>query len=238
MHRISSGPRVVLFDLDGTLVDSVELIVRCFQHTTAYHLGAPLERTTIVATIGRPLRACLEEIAPGRGEALYATYREFNNAQHDLLIQPIAGMLSVLPVLRGWGYPLGVVTSKTRVGAEAALARFELGAVLDTVVCLEDTIQHKPEPEPLLCAARRLGVAPEQALYVGDSTFDVRSAQAASMPVAAVLWGAGKEADLHALRPTYLLSDPAELLELLRPAPRDSGETPVVGRSAGHALQF
>jgi pyrophosphatase PpaX len=215
MHDLPFPPSAVLFDLDGTLIDTVELIVRCFQHTTARHLGAPLDRAAVVATIGRPLRECLEELAPGRGADLYATYRDFNRTQHDLLVQPIPGALEALVILWERGYRLGLVTSKTRDGAQMAMLRYALEHYLEVVICLEDTARHKPAPDPLLHAVERLGLLPRDALYVGDSTFDVLSAQAAGMPVAAALWGAGTEAALSALAPSYLLRSPAELLELL-----------------------
>jgi pyrophosphatase PpaX len=215
MHDPPFPPSAVLFDLDGTLIDTVELIVRSFQHTTAHHLGAPLDRAAVVATIGRPLRECLEELAPGRGADLYATYRDFNRTQHDLLVQPIPGALEALVTLGERGYRLGLVTSKTRDGAQMTILRYALERYLEVVICLEDTARHKPAPDPLLHAVERLSLTPRDALYVGDSTFDVLSAQAAAMPVAAVLWGAGTEAALSALAPSYLLRTPAELLELL-----------------------
>lgn len=215
MHDHPMLPAAVLFDLDGTLIDTVELIVRSFQHATAHHLGVALDRAAIVATIGRPLLECLEEIAPGRAVDLYATYRDYNRAQHDVLARPIAGVHAVLETLWRRGYRLGVVTSKSRAGAEQAIRCCALPHLLEVIVCLEDTVRHKPAPDPLLFAVERLGVRPDEALYVGDSVFDVGSAQAAGMPVAAVLWGAGVEAELVALQPRYVLRDPADLLVLL-----------------------
>lgn len=215
-------PSAVLFDLDGTLIDTVELIVRSFQHATTQHLGTALDRDAVVATIGRPLLECLEEIAPGKGADLYATYREYNLTQHDTLARPIDGTSAVLSALWNRGYRLGLVTSKSRRGAEQAIKYCDLAHLLEVIVCLEDTVRHKPAPDPLLLAVERLGLRPDQAWYVGDSVFDVGSAQAAGMPVVAVLWGAGTEHDLAAMRPRYILHDPAELLALLpaRQVPR------------------
>ncbi|GAC1403160.1 MAG: pyrophosphatase PpaX [Chloroflexota bacterium] len=223
-------PSTVLFDLDGTLIDTVELIVRSFQHVAERHLATVLDRAAVVATIGRPLLECLDEMAPGRGEALCATYRAFNRAHHDLLVQPIPGARDALAALRRRGYRLGLVTSKPREGAEMALVRYDMGPLLDVIVCLEDTARHKPAPDPLLHACHLLGVAPHAALYVGDSTFDVLSAQAAGMPVAAVLWGAGTPEALAALDPHYLVRDPAALLELL---PDRTDSLPCRGEAVG-----
>jgi pyrophosphatase PpaX len=239
MCRLSPLPAAVLFDLDGTLIDTVELIVRSFQHVAVQHLGTVLDRPTVVATIGRPLRECLEELAPGRGAELYATYTAYNHAHHDLLVQPVPGMLEALPLLRERGYRLGLVTSKPRQGADLALVRYELGALLEVIVCLDDTARHKPAPDPLLHACERLGLTPAACLYVGDSTFDVLSARAAAMPVGAVLWGAGTAESLRRLGPSALLASPAELLELLPArlpvAPVEPGSVPQ-GGSDGSAL--
>src|SRR5262245_49082048 len=102
-HSVLPSPQVMLFDLDGTLIDSIELIVRSFQHTTAAHLGAPLARAEIIPTIGRSLVKELERIAPGRGAELLATYRIFNLANHDALVTVYPGVLDLLHAVRTRG---------------------------------------------------------------------------------------------------------------------------------------
>src|SRR5690349_3699643 len=99
-HPALPLPQAILFDLDGTLIDSIELIVRSFQHTTAAHLGAPLPRDEIIPTIGRSLSQELERIAPGRGMALLATYRTFMFANHDELVTVYPGVFELLRAVR------------------------------------------------------------------------------------------------------------------------------------------
>lgn len=205
------GRSTILFDLDGTLLDSVELIVRAYQHATATHLGQPIAREQIIPSIGRALPAVMAELAPGRAAELLPTYRHFVLKHHDALAQLYPGVPELLTELRRRGYTLGIVTSKARPVAQLAFEGLGLGALVDLTICLEDTARHKPLPDPLLEAGRRLGRAVAECLYVGDSTHDLLAAHAAQMPVAAALWGPFARAELIALRPTYLLES-AELL--------------------------
>jgi pyrophosphatase PpaX len=179
----------VLFDLDGTLIDSIELIVRSFQHTTAAHLGAPLARAEIIPTIGRSLVRELERIAPGRGAELLATYRTFNLANHDALVTVYPGVQNLLHAVRERGVVTGIVTSKARVSAAPSFARFLLDQGMDIIVTEDDTARHKPFPDPLLHAATLLDLAPEHCWYIGDSTHDMEAARAAGMPAIGAAWG-------------------------------------------------
>ncbi|HEX5503444.1 MAG TPA: HAD-IA family hydrolase [Thermomicrobiales bacterium] len=203
----------LLFDLDGTLVDSVELIVRAFQHTAARRLGRPFDRAAIVATIGRPLPAVLEELAPGAGESLLAAYRAFVVEHHDALVRAYPGAVEALVALRARGYRLGIVTAKGRAQAELAFRLCRLTPLVDVAICHEDAPRHKPAPDPLLAAAARLGLPPGACCYVGDSVFDLVAARAAGMASVAVTWGAGLPADLAAERPGALVHDFAALLD-------------------------
>ena len=131
----------VLFDLDGTLLDSIELIVRAFQHTTLLHLGEPAARARIVPTIGRSLLAVLDELAPGRSAELLPTYDQFVRDYHDELAVLTPGAEPVLAELRTRGYALGIVTSKRRPVARLAFEAYGLDRLVDVVVCLEDTVR-------------------------------------------------------------------------------------------------
>jgi pyrophosphatase PpaX len=209
----------ILFDLDGTLLDSIELIVAAFQHTTGRHLGRPIERGVVVPTIGRPLAAVLEELAPGRGETLFVSYEEYLHLHHDRLARLYPDSAAVLIELRARGYPLGIVTSKRRRVAQLAFDLTGLDRLVDLILCVEDTPRGKPAPDPLLAAAARLDLPPGDCLYVGDSRHDLESAAAAGMPSAAALWGPNDPALLAALGPTHLLAALPDLLALCPPRP-------------------
>jgi len=202
----------LLFDLDGTLIDSVELIVRSYQHATELHLGQPLAREVIVPTIGLSLDAVLEEMAPGRGPILVATYREYMHANHDTLVRPFDGVLETLRELRERGYRLGIVTSKRRPAASLAFLRWMLDTHVDVTICAEDAPRTKPAPDPLLAAAALLGITPGDCCYVGDTPHDMIAARAAGMCAIAAPWGAGTRDELAAAQPDLWLDAPGDLL--------------------------
>jgi pyrophosphatase PpaX len=208
-------PSAILFDLDGTLIDSIELIVRSFQHTTAEHLGAPLPREEIIPTIGRSLAAELERIAPGRGMTLLATYRTFMFANHDELVTVYPGVLELLRAVRARGIKTGIVTSKARISAAPSFARFLLHHEMDIIVTEDDTERHKPFPDPLLHAATLLDLPPINCWYVGDSTHDMEAARAAGMPAIGAAWGPYGAALLTPLADA-VTEMPEDVLALLR----------------------
>jgi pyrophosphatase PpaX len=211
---VQPPPAAILFDLDGTLIDSIELIVRSFQHATGEHLGAPLERAVILPTIGLSLIDELERIAPGKGQDLLLSYRGFLRAHHDALIAEYEGVAGMLDALHRREVPMGIVTSKALVSAEPSLRRFGLDRLMATIVTWDDTERHKPHPEPLLLAAARLGVPAPACWYVGDSTHDMAAARAAGMRAVAAAWGPYPRAELAPLA-DVVLEAPAELPALL-----------------------
>lgn len=204
--------KAILFDLDGTLVNSIPLILASYHHTLRTHLGYTMSDEEILTTIGRPLMQIFEELYPERAEAMIDTYRKYNFENHDRLVESIGGAEETLEELRKRGYRLGVVTSKSRKGAMKSINLFGLEKYMDTIVALEDTVNHKPEPEPLLAAANNLNLPPSDILYVGDSSFDIMAGKLAKMRTAAVLWGAALKEELLRLSPDIVLYSFPELL--------------------------
>ena len=215
---------LILFDLDGTLIDTTELILQSFAHAFDAHLPGRLPtRADLVSTFGRSLPAALLELAVLNGVAdperladeMLATYREFQRHHHDTLIQPFDGIAEMLDALDSRGYRLGVVTSKMQHFARRGMRIFDLEKYFDVAVFHDDVTRHKPDPEPLLEAARRAGADPREAFYIGDSIHDVVAGRAAGMTTVAVLWGPFEREVLEAVTPHYLVREPAELLGLL-----------------------
>ena len=201
--------RAALFDFDGTLVDTTELIYQSMRHATGEVLGREIPRETLMANVGRPLPRQMELIDAARAEALLESYRLHNEEHHDALIQEFPGVEASLARLRSAGVKVAVVTSKRRFSVEMALKSFPgLGEVVDRFVTMEDTTEHKPDPEPLLKGLEFLGgVPPEEAAYVGDSPFDVAAARAAGITSVAVSWGAFSENTLRSAEPDHLVED-------------------------------
>lgn len=205
----------VLFDLDGTLVDTVDLIVAGFQHVTSSYLGYVIEPAKVKATIGRPLRECLAELAPEMGDKLYDAYQDFNRQYHDVMIREVPGVVPVLEELKRRGIEIGIVTSKRRVSAERSLNRFELAGHFDILVAQDDTDKHKPDPAPLIKGIEKMGLPAAEVIYVGDAVHDIIAARAVPMRVAAVTWGAEERDVLAALQPDWLIDDIGQLLEII-----------------------
>ena len=210
----TAGFDPVLFDLDGTVVDTVELIVTSFRHATRTVLGQVLPDDFILAGVGRPLRAQMERLSAEHAQELYDVYREYNHRRHDELIRGYEGIDEVLGELRGAGRRLGIVTSKSRDTTQMAFRALGLAGHFDVVVTATDSEEHKPSPVPLLLCLERLGASAARAIYVGDSPFDIRAGAAAGMATAAVAWGVfGREALLEAA-PDFWLDEPHELVAL------------------------
>lgn len=207
---------VALFDFDGTLIDTTELIHQSMRHATREVLGRDLPRETLLANVGQPLPRQMELLV-GEGEAdgaglareMLETYRVHNEAHHDALIEEFPNVDASLSRLKEAGFGISVVTSKRRFSVDMALATFPaLGEVVDHFVAMEDTTEHKPHPAPLFKGLELLGdVPPEQAAYVGDSPFDMEAARAARVTSVAVSWGAFTEGTLRAAEPDYLVPD-------------------------------
>jgi pyrophosphatase PpaX len=208
---------VVLFDLDGTLIDSGPIILASMQHATRTVLGREIAYEELAATVGgQGLVTQMEAIDPERADDLVEAYRLHNDPLHDTL-EAFDEVLALLPRLRAEGRTLGIVTAKRHRTVGLALERFpELRENFSVVIAHEDTERHKPDPDPVLAAADRLGVDIARVAYVGDSPFDIRAAKSAGAFAVGVGWG-GIHADevLLAEEPDAFVRQPEELLHVL-----------------------
>lgn len=181
--------RAILFDLDGTLVDTIPLILSSHRYATKVVLGAALPADVLMAGVGRPLIDQMRSFHTERADELVAAYQEYNARHHDEMIRRYPGVAEAVIELGRRGFLLGVVTSKARASALKGIESAGLAGAFGAVVALEDTTTHKPGPAPLLEAMARLGVAPNETAFVGDSPFDVMAGRAAHTATVAVTWG-------------------------------------------------
>jgi pyrophosphatase PpaX len=205
-------PDVWLFDFDGTLVDSIALILDSYRYATERVLGRAAPDDVLRAAIGRPLADATEDIAPGAGARLMEVYRERNMATHDDLLAAYEGVDELLAAIEASTRRLGIVTSKRRDAVDLGLHVLGIRTRFDVIVTADDTQRHKPDPEPLLEALRRLEADPHDAVYVGDTVWDIRAAHAAGVASVAALWGIGTESELRAEAPDVVVASPGELL--------------------------
>jgi pyrophosphatase PpaX len=207
--------KAVVFDLDGTLVDSVELITVSFQHAIREVLGREASREEAVAHVGTPLREQMIKISPEHADDLVAVYREFNHREHDRMLKLYDGILDLLNHLTRAGVKLGLVTSKSRATTQMAFDLTGIDVYFDATVCCDEAPGNKPSAEPILFCLAGLGVAPEDAAYVGDSPADVQAAHAAGVTAVAVSWGMFDSQTLAAEKPAALVHTIPELVEIL-----------------------
>ena len=210
----TAPPEAVLFDLDGTLIDSIPLILESFRHTLREHLGCVVPDEVLIKGIGTPLRVQLGRYTddPALVETMFHAYRAHNRTHHDVLLRPFPAVNAAVLRLQRAGVPMGVVTSKARDAALYGLELCGLTACFPVVIALEDTDRHKPEPEPVLAGLARMGYRPEQAVYVGDSTHDLHAGRAAGTRIGAVAWGPFPRADLEACAPDWFFETPEDMV--------------------------
>ena len=209
--------RCVVFDLDGTVVNTIPLIIASYDHALWQVLQTRPDPDEARSWIGQTLYATFSRLYPGHADALIDAYVEFNLAHMDDLVERIPGMPELIADLTAAGIAIGIATSKRRHSAEVTLRAAGLDGAIPVTVAMEDTSLHKPDPAPLLLALERLGFAPSDSAYVGDAVVDVKAAQAAGMDAIAVTWGAGLADQLAAAGPVAVAASVAELGSFVRP---------------------
>ena len=209
--------RAVLFDLDGTLIDSIGLIVDAMHHAFEGFDGTVPADSEWMAGIGTPLykQLALYARSPEELEMLRERYRAYQFIHHDNVIKEYPGTTAVLENLHARGLAMGIVTSKGDELAKRGLELTGLAKYLPVVIGADSVTKHKPGPEPVLLAMERLGVNAEESLMVGDSPHDISSGNAAGARTAGALWGPFTRGQIAVASPTYWLSNISALPTLL-----------------------
>ncbi len=209
--------QAVLFDLDGTLLDTYDLLLTTFRYATRTVLGEVVPDEALMAKVGQPLNTQMWDFTNDDSvhEELCRVYREHNAVIHDDLIKLFPDTVDMLDRLKDEGVPLGVVTSKRHEPAMRGLERFDLGAYFDFLVGSDDWPEHKPSPGPVAYGCRLMDLEPGSCLYVGDSPFDIQAGNGAGCATAAALWGMFPQPVLAAQHPTFSCSRCSEVPLLL-----------------------
>lgn len=208
--------RTVLFDLDGTLIDSGAMILASFRHATRTVLAREIPDEELVAAVGgSSIQDQMRAFDPDRVDELVRVYREHNAPLHDEL-EAFPGVHDLLERLRDEGRRLGIVTAKRRKTVQLSFDRLGIGEFFDVVVTTDDTNNHKPHPEPVLYALEVLRSEPADGAFVGDSPFDVQAGKAAGVFTVGVSWGKIHPAErLLELGADTVVHSPEELLDVL-----------------------
>jgi pyrophosphatase PpaX len=208
----------VLFDFDGTIMDTNNLILESWQHTFRTVEGKERAAEDILETFGEPLNITMGKLLPQVAvEEGVKIYRSYHHDRFTELIEVFPGIPELLSELKHRGYKTGVVTSRLRNTTELGLKTYDMEQYFDTVVTCDDTDKHKPDPEPVNIALERLGAKPEEAIMVGDSMFDILCAKNAGVTSAMVGWAlAISDGDKTGEnQPDYILEKAEDLLAIL-----------------------
>lgn len=202
---LGSNIKGVLFDLDGTLIDSHDLILASFRYATREVLGQDIPDEVLMQKVGQPLAVQMWDFTSDEAvhDELLQVYRDHNERVHDELIRSFSGVREALRTLRDAGVPMGVVTSKMHSAARRGLESCGLGGYFPILVGSDDWPEHKPEPGPVLYGCKLLSLPASTCLYVGDSPFDMRAGNAAGCMTAAATWGMFPADELRAEHPDY-----------------------------------
>lgn len=209
-------PLAVLFDLDGTLIDTVDLLLACARHTFQGRARAPTDAEWI-AGIGTPLRKQFaayttsdEEI-----ETLAQRYRAYQREHHDRLTAAFPGVLETLDELEKRGHPMGIVTSKSNEMMDRGLEWVGIMRHMRTRIGMDNAKRHKPDPHPVQAALEELAYSPDEALFLGDSPHDIASGNAAGVISVAALWGPFTREQLEPYKPSRYLERITDLPKLI-----------------------
>lgn len=211
--------KYILFDFDGTLVNTNDVILASWQHTYRHYLGHEMPVDHITSCFGEPLLLTMEREFPGVDPQESAdVYRQFQLENADKLVTIFPGIKELLADLKEAGYVLGIVTSRTRESALRYMDMFGITSYFSDLVTCDDTTVHKPNPEPILLAMSKLGASAEESIMIGDSPFDIKCANNAGVDSVMVNWRitCDETSVIDDAKVDYWIHQPSDLVELLK----------------------
>lgn len=208
--------KYLLFDFDGTLIDTNELILLTLNETSLKFCGRYLSQEKMNSILGRHLEDQMKCLSPHEHEKLTQFYREFYKQNQDLMVREFPGVAEMLDALRRMGCKTAIVSAKGRGGIEHGLDRFNLSGYIDVVVSAYDVTNNKPHPEPALKALEALGAEPGSAFLVGDSPYDILCGKNAGVKTVLAGWSIFPQEALLRLKPDFYIRTPSELVDIVR----------------------
>lgn len=205
----------LLFDLDGTLINTNDLIVASFQHTLDHYFPGQYKKEDILQFMGPPLMESFNKLNAEKAEEMAQSYRDYNHSRHDELVTEFEGVYDTIKAVHEKGYKLAIVTTKKRFTVDMGLRLTKLDQFFDVVIALDDVVHAKPDPEPLLKALERLGSKPENAIMVGDNQHDIEGGKNAGTRTAAVSWALKGREYVESLRADFILEKMSDLIDIL-----------------------
>lgn len=210
--------KYIIFDFDGTVINTNDVIIASWQEVFRTYLGHELPVEEIIKTFGETLWTTLDRLMPGCDQdEVVKCYRAYQDLHADEMVTECEGVKDLMEELHNRGYKLGIATSRTRASYEGYADRFGISKYIDAVVTMEDVTHHKPHPETATVTLKKLGAKPEEALMLGDTKFDIACSNSAGIDSVFVAWSMARLEDIteSGYDPTYVIEKPMDFLELL-----------------------
>jgi len=204
----------LLFDFDGTLLDTNELITQSFLTVLGERFPGKYDREAVLPFNGPTLKQTFDSIDPERTDELLAAYYQVNATLHDELAVEFEGVSETLNQLKASGFKLAVVSSKRRESLEKSMKLLSAQNVFEVIVAGDDVLHPKPDPEPILLALEQLGATKDEALMIGDNYHDIVGGQNAGVRTAGVAWSEKGEQYLAQFKPDFMLQHISDILEI------------------------
>lgn len=208
--------KALLFDFDGTLLNTNELIIQTFMHVLNERFPGQFSPKDCLKFIGPSLKQTFNDIAPGEEEALIAKYRAWNIEHHDELVSQYPDVVSTLEQLKAQGIRLAIVSTKRNDTIDRGLSILGATHLFDVRIGTDDVHNVKPDPEPVLLALERLGINKDDAIMIGDNLHDIEAGHRAGVRAAGVAWAIKGEAYLQQFQPEYILHHMTDLLDIVK----------------------
>ena len=208
--------KALLFDFDGTLLDTNELIVQTFMHIFDERFPGQFSTQDCLKFIGPSLKQTFDELTPGETEGMIKKYKEWNTCHHDELVKGYDAVVETLEQLHTEGIKLAIVSTKSQEGLARGLNVLGAGHLFEVIIGLDEVTHVKPHPEPVLLALEKLGVTKEEAIMIGDNSHDIEGGKNAGVRTAGVAWSAKGEHYLQQFKPDYMLHHMSDLLEIVK----------------------
>jgi len=205
----------LLFDFDGTLLDTNELIIQTFLSVLGKRYPGRFAREDVLHFIGPSLKQTFDGIDATLTEVLMQEYRSLNIELHDQMVVEYDGVTETLRNLKSRGIKMAIVSTKRRDMIRRGLKLMDIEDIFDIIIGLDEVVNPKPDPEPILLALKQLNATKEEALMIGDNSHDIEGGHNAGVRTAGVAWTAKGEAYLSTFNPTYMLQHISELLEII-----------------------
>ncbi|WP_400243268.1 pyrophosphatase PpaX [Niallia sp. JL1B1071] len=203
-----------LFDLDGTLINTNELIISSYLHTLNHYYPGKYSREDVIPFMGPPLLETFESIDKLRAQEMMTMYRAYNIENHDNIVTIFDGVYEAIKELKEKGFKLAIVSTKLSDVVEMGLKLTKLDEFFEVVVALDHVTKAKPDPEPVLLALEKLKASPAEAIMVGDNKHDILSGKNAGTLTAGVAWTLKGKAFLQEYNPDYIFDNMKDILSI------------------------